>query len=188
MTPQLRAGLRERDATALAAFFDVYFDRVYRYVRRLVRDEHATEDLTQDIFLQVHRALSTYDPDRELRPWVFTIATNKVRDFWRSQRHAAGLEETSAGAAGVRRSAADRPDAQLLQSERDEAVRRAIDDLPESMRVAVHLRVYEDLSFEAIGAILGRNEVAVRKRYSRALEQLREALGPTERLQVEGPS
>ena len=74
---EVRRQLPEQAPKALETFFDVYFGRVYGYVRRLVRDEHLTEDLTQEIFLHVFRALPSYDPDRELRPWVFTIATNK---------------------------------------------------------------------------------------------------------------
>ena len=53
------------------------------------------------------------------------------------------------------------------------------------MRVTVQLRVFEEMSFEEIGAILERTEVAVRKRYSRALEALRTALGPAWQLHTE---
>ena len=56
-------------------------------------------------------------------------------------------------------------------------VRAAIDALPAGLRAAVLLRIYEELSFEEIGRILERNEVAARKRYSRALAALRESLG-----------
>ena len=191
LAPEVRAGLRERDPAALAAFFDAYFERVHGYVRRLVRDEHVAEDLTQEIFLHVHRALPTYDPSRDLRPWIFTIATNKVRDLWRSRRHQASRQEVGVAGLGSdelhdgRGGAA--PDEGLLRSERDEAIRRAIEDLPDGMRLTVHLRVYEELSFEEIGRILERNEVAVRKRYSRALEQLRESLGSSVGPGPEGP-
>jgi len=65
--------------------------------------------------------------------------------------------------------------------------RAAIDALPEGLRATVLLRVYEGLSFEEIGRILERNEIAVRKRYSRALGALRESLGELWRLSVEGP-
>lgn len=181
--------LPERDPQALAVFFDTYFERMYGYVRRLVQDEHLAEDLSQDIFAHVYRALPTYDPARDLRPWVFTIATNKVRDFWRSRRHRdsqmevsverdGGLDDVSGGTAS--------PDSGLTRRELDERVRAAVDELPEGMRMTVLLRVYEGLSFEAIGEILERSEVAVRKRYSRALEALRASLGPAWQLHSEG--
>lgn len=178
--PSLLALLPERDPQALSSFFDAYFDRVYGYVRRLVRDEHLAEDLTQDVFMHVYRALPTYDPERDLRPWVFTIATNKIRDFWRSRRHRESQQEQSVerdAAADHLPAGPQRPDTNLSLRELDEQVRNAVDELPDGMRMAVLLRVYEGMSFEAIGGILDRTEVAVRKRYSRALETLRSSLG-----------
>ena len=177
-----------RDPEALAAFFDAFFGRVYGYVRRLVGDDHLAEDLTQDIFLHIQRSIESYDPDRDIRPWVFTIATNKVRDYWRSRRHRDSLTEESVeqdgSADGI--SAGRAPDADLTEEEMGDQVRQAIDELPEGMRMTLMLRVYEGLSFEEIGDMFERNEVAVRKRYSRALELLRQTLGPAYRIHVEG--
>ena len=70
----------------------------------------------------------------------------------------------------------EKPDAGLQREERDAELRIAIDALPEGMRLTLVLRVYDELSFEEIGRILERSEVAVRKRYSRALETLRTSL------------
>lgn len=178
--------LAERRPEALERFFDVYFDRVYGYVRRLVKDEHAAEDLTQDIFMHLHRALSSYDPRRPLRPWVFTIATNKVRDYWSSRtfqdRAAAGsVDEDDDRGPRARRESSDPgpgPRERLGQAELGEAVARAIAALPEGLRQTFLLRYREELSFADIARMVDRNEVAVRKRYSRALEELRDALGP----------
>ena len=49
---------------------DAYFPRLYGYVKSLVKDVHLAEDLTQDIFLQLHRGFPSYDPARALRPRV----------------------------------------------------------------------------------------------------------------------
>lgn len=178
---ELRRRLPDRDPEALGAFFDVWFDRVWGYVRRLVGEEHLAEDLTQEIFLHIHRALPTYDPERDLRPWVFTIATNKVRDYWRSRRHKESLRELpideEAGET-LSSSRARPPHERLERQELAAQVAAAIERLPESMRTTLVLRYFEGLSFEAIGRIVDRNEAAVRKRYSRALEELRRVLGP----------
>ncbi len=181
--------LPQRDEEALVRFFDVYLPKIYGYVRRLVRDEHLAEDLTQDIFVHLHRAFPTYDPTRDLRPWVFTIASNKVRDFWRSRRHKESQKESSVerdGAVDSLSAGAQRPHTAMATRELDANVRQAIEDLPEGLRMTVVLRIYEGLSFEAIGKILDRNEVAIRKRYSRALEALREALAGPFELHVDG--
>jgi len=181
--------LPERDPQALSAFFDAYFDRVYGYVRRLVRDEHLAEDLSQDVFMHIYKAIPTYDPARILRPWVFTIAPNTVRDFWRSRRHRESQKEQSVereGAADNLSGGTERPETNLSRHEMDERVRSAVDELPEGMRMTVLLRVYEGMSFEAIGGVLDRSEVAVRKRYSRALDTLRSSLGNSWRIHSEG--
>jgi len=187
---EMRLRLARREAAALALFFDSFFERVYAYLRRLVGDEHLAEDLTQEVFLQAQRALGSYDPTRDPRPWLYTIATNKLRDHWRA-RAARGdgaelsldHEELVERPATVQRA----PDAIAGEEELALRVRAAIDALPEGLRATVLLRVYEGLSFEEIGHILGRNEVAVRKRYSRALSALRETLGELWKLSVEGP-
>lgn len=175
----LREALRDREDHALGLFYDCYFDRVYGYVRRMVGSEHLAEDLTQEILMHIMQHLGSYDPTRALRPWVFTIATNKVRDFWRSRRHRANLREVSldAGESGGWRAApTERPDELLAAGEQTAAIAAAIEQLPESMRLTLVLRYYEGLSFEAIGKIVDRNDTAVRKRYSRALEQLRQLM------------
>jgi len=172
------ARLRRRDPEALGEFYDRFFDRVHAYVRRLVKSEEASEDLTHDIFLHVYRALPQYDPSRDLGPWVFTIASNKIRDHWRSRAHQAELRSTALddGLAAALATPGDRPDEAVDREETRALVRDAVQRLPEGLRRTLELRAFEGLSFEAIGEVLGRNATAVRKRYSRALAALRELL------------
>lgn len=181
--PELSEAVRSRlpglDEGALATFFDHYFDRVYAFLKRLVRSEHVAEDLAQDVFLHIHRALPSYDPSRPLGPWVFTIASNKLRDHWRSRRtqedrrmvrvddEESGVEIEGGGLA---------PSGALVAGEEASEVAEAIASLPEMLQQTFNLRYYEGLSFAEIGAIVERNETAVRKRYSRALAELRDAL------------
>lgn len=174
-----RSDLVRRDPEALGLFFDLYFPRLYRYVKSLVKDQHLAEDLTQDVFVQLHRGFASYDPERELRPWVFAVAVNRVRDHWRSRagrlrrltvEHDGEEEQLDVVDQGPG------PLEPLLQAEHAQTVREAVDQLPESLRETLVLRAFEELSFEEIGRIIGRNEVAVRKRYSRALAELRERL------------
>ncbi|MEL6429275.1 MAG: RNA polymerase sigma factor [Planctomycetota bacterium] len=178
LDPAVRAALPALDPDALQQFFDRYFDRVYGYVRRLVRSDHLAEDLTQDVFLHVHRSLPNYDPERPLAPWVFTIAANKVRDHWRSRRaqedrRVVSIDEDTAPMLADEGAG---PSGELSAGERTDAIAQAVADLPEMLQQTFVLRYYEELSFADIGRIVDRNETAVRKRYSRALAELRAAL------------
>jgi len=182
LSPELAARLPSRDPAALQSFFDLYFDRVYAYIRGLVRQEQLAEDLTQDVFLQIHRNLESYDPSRALRPWVFAIAVNRVRDHWRSRAHQqTGSQVSLDGDVDGDRldlEATDAaPDLPLEQLEDAALVRRAVDGLPPTLREVLVLRVFEEQSFEDIAVALNSNAVAVRKRYSRAVNELRVRLG-----------
>lgn len=160
-------------------FFDVYFPSVYAFVRRMSGSVTEAEDITQDVFLRVHDGLRSYDPERDPRPWLFAIAANEVRTSWR--RAKAGVRgRTHAMGEGDdwHPDSADRPGVDAASRELDDRVRRAVDRLPEGMRVPVLLRIYEGLPFDAIGQALGLPAVTVRKRYSRALSKLRDLLGP----------
>lgn len=178
---EFRRRLHEREDGALAALFDSWFERVYGYVRRLVQDEAVAEDLTQDVFLHVHRALPSYDPQRELEPWLFTIAANKVRDHWRKRaRRKTDLDRpVDAGLEEALPSEDPAPAHELEQSELTAAVQDAVQRLPESLAEAIRLRAFEGLSFEAMGERIQRNATAARKRYSRALSALRDIALPT---------
>jgi RNA polymerase sigma-70 factor (ECF subfamily) len=148
----------------------------------MVGDETLAEDVTQDVFVHLQRAIPTFDPARELGPWVFTIATNKVRDLWRSKRHqidgrTASLDDGDEEHRG--RDAVDTRPGPALELEGDElraTLSAAVDALPAGLRAAFVLRWHEELEFEDIGRILERNEAAARKRYSRALAELRRIL------------
>ena len=180
---ELRRKLPVRDPIALQALFDAYFDRLYGYVRGLVQHEQLAEDLTQDIFLAIHRGLPTYDPARKLRPWIFTIAVNRVRDHWRSRAHRDAQTESSIDREEDQieiEDDAELPLVPLLRTEQAGELHAAIEKLSENQREVVVLRTFEERSFAEIGEILGSNEVAVRKRYSRALEFLRNDLGARE--------
>ena len=174
-----RIALQSREPGALETFFDVYFDPLYQYIWRMVGHTQLAEDLTQDTFMQIHRSLDRYDPARPLKPWVYTIATNLVRDHWRSRQHRdQSMREDWEDTHGRERLAdeAPGPERTLEWSEAGDEVAQAVEQLPDTMRTTFVLRFYEGLSFREIADMVERNEVAVRKRFSRALEELRTRL------------
>lgn len=136
------------------------------------------EDVTQDVFVHIQRSIGSYDPARSLAPWVFTIAANKVRDHWRSRRHHDALRESSLDDedSSPLREPIDGGLGPLFDVENRElqaTLETAIAKLPVGMRETLVLRWFEELPFDEIGRLIGRNETAVRKRYSRALAELR---------------
>ena len=167
---------RRRDPEALEAFFDRYFEPVHALAYRLVGERAVAEDLAQEVFLKVHRALDTLDPGRDPWPWLATIVHNACRDLWRSGAYRMGrrsdsLEDDTARAERIPAPAAS-PESALLASERERLVREAIGRLPESLRETVLLYDYQGLNHLEVARMLGIEHAAARKRYSRALDAL----------------
>ena len=168
--------VRARDPEALAAFFERYFDLVYGLVFRLLGRREAAEDVTQDVFLKVHRAAPQIDSSRDPAPWLVAIATNACRDVWRSgayrmNQRSASIEDDPG--IMVRLTASDAtPEAALLRAERERLVQQALNELPEPLRAAIVLHDYQGLDHQQVADLTGIEHAAARKRYSRALVAL----------------
>jgi RNA polymerase sigma factor (sigma-70 family) len=123
-----------------------------------------------------------------VRPWVFTIASHVRRDELRRRyRIKEACDEEALSQAEERQAleSAALATAEDGSREQRERVRDALDRLPESQRVVLHLHRFEGMTFGQVASILGTSEVAVRGRAFRAYEQLRKELGSVQRGRVE---
>jgi RNA polymerase sigma-70 factor, ECF subfamily len=172
-----------RDPEALSSLFDRYFDLVYGLALHLMGERELAEDVTQDVFIKVHRAADRLDPERDPAPWFTAITYNACRDVWRSGAFRMGrrsnpVDEIHERGAELTRGTND-PEDDALAAERRRLVLDALDRLPEVLRVPVVLHDYEGRSHQEIAGLLGIEHAAARKRYSRALTALAEILAPT---------
>lgn len=176
MDPAVLERVRERDGEAMSAMFERYFDQVFGLAFRLLGDRTLAEDMTQEVFLKVHRAAHQLDPTRDPTPWIVAITCNACRDLWRSRTYRMDRKSASVDAepamAGKLTPGTNDPERDLLRSERETQVQEAIAELPEQLRVCVVLHDYQGLSHQEIATITGVNHAAARKRYSRALAAL----------------
>lgn len=187
--PPLPPGVLERaqagDSDALGVFFDHYFDRVFGTVRRLVGGRDVAEDITQDVFLKIQRRIGRLDVSRDPAPWLYTVAANACRDYWRSRswrmmRHSLPLDDPAAAMAMG--SHASDPEQVWLRAEEERCLQQAIERLPAPLRMTVVLHDCEGLGHQEIAEITGIKYAATRKRHSRALlalaDLLREGMRP----------
>jgi RNA polymerase sigma-70 factor, ECF subfamily len=182
LTREQLEAVRRRDPEALAALFERYFDQLFGLIHRLLGERAAAEDVTQDVFLKVHRAAEQLDAARDPGPWLTTIAYNACRDVWRSgayrmARRSDPVDDPDSGVTLTR--GTHDPEDDALASERERLVQDAVRALPEALRVPVLLHDYQGLSHQEIAGVLGIHHAAARKRYSRALTALGERLRGT---------
>ncbi len=166
---------RYGDAEAFAEVYRAYESTVYNLALRMSGDPFDAADLTQEVFLRVHRHLGKFRGGSSLKTWIFRVALNHCRS--RLGRRPA---ERPLGEAGG--SAAEPVDPARSPEEnavaRDEAARlgRALARLPLAFREAVVLRDLEGLSYEEIARVLGVRPGTVRSRIARGRERLRDVL------------
>jgi RNA polymerase sigma-70 factor (ECF subfamily) len=166
-----------RDGPAMAVFFEYYYDRVYAHVAQLTRDRTSAEDLTQEIFIRLQKTIERLDPDRDPTGWVFTLATNVVRDHWRSAGQRRRQAEVSDETAGAHLLPHPDPDvaAVLEKDEELRAVWGALAEVSPEDREIILLRDFEELPTADIATMLELNNDAVRQRHSRAVARLSRA-------------
>src|SRR5690349_2672201 len=130
-------------------------DRVYRLAYRLTGNQHDAEDLTQETFVRVFRSLSSYKPGT-FEGWLHRITTNLFLDMARrrSRVRMEALPEDNDRLEGDDLS----PEEIYDENHLDPDLQAALDELPPEFRAAVVLCDVEGLSYEEIGATLGRSE------------------------------
>jgi RNA polymerase sigma-70 factor (ECF subfamily) len=175
-----------RDERAFNELVCVYERRVLALVMRMLGNRAEAEDLAQEVFVQVFKAIGSFRGESKLSTWIYRIAINlcKNRAKYLRVRHASEQDELGAlderlPLAGVRRgnvSQVERPDEMMAGKQVEAIVQRAIDALEPSFRECLVLRDVEELSYEEIEEITGLATGTVKSRIHRARAQLREAV------------
>jgi RNA polymerase sigma-70 factor (ECF subfamily) len=163
----VRAG---SDADSFAALYRSCFPRVFAYVRSLLHDRSAAEDVTAQAFERAYRKRGSYRARRgSPEAWLFGIARNAALDELRRRGRQAGLE----GEPPDRD--APMPEDQAELALRREVVRAALTALDGHERDLLSLKFHGGLSNAEIGRVLGVSETNAGTRLHRALTKLRKA-------------
>lgn len=178
----LALAVRDDEEGAVETLIRTYQDQIFSYALRLLRNRFDAQEVAQDTFLRGHCALTRLYSEEKcrrlaLRPWLFRITHNLVRNRLRSRR---GL-----GQEGL--SEAFPPDGpmschgrnavqDLISAEERERLERAIGRLNQDYRDVILLRFMEELPYLEIAAVTGVSEAAVRAKVFRALRRLRKLL------------
>jgi RNA polymerase sigma factor (sigma-70 family) len=162
------------DEAAHRALFDRLAPVLFRFARRRLSSDDVARDVVQQTMLHMHRARNDFRAGSRLRPWVFTIAANLVREHYRrtGRRREQGLspshEPTVAAATPIE-------DSQRLQR-----VHAALQQLPASQREVIELHWFEELPYDDVARIVGASVGAVRVRAHRGYQRLKELLADDE--------
>jgi RNA polymerase sigma-70 factor (ECF subfamily) len=167
------------DHEAFRELVERHQNAVIGTVAKMLGNASEAEDISQQVFMRVWRHAKRYRPDAKFTTYLFTITRNLVFNETRrrSRKKEVSADEREETTKHLIADSPDRrPDAELLQLELQQAVDAAIASLPETQRMAVILRRYEQLSYEEIAKTLKLSVSAVKSTLFRARTTLRESL------------
>lgn len=176
--------LQAGDADAFSVLVGKYRGPVIHFLYRMVHEPALAEELAQEVFLRVYRARKSYRPRAKFTTWLFRIATNVALNALRDGRQRRARETQLENSDGTLATLTERADPganveqKMLETERREQIRQAVEALPEKQRLAVLLHKYQELDYAEIAEILGCSESALKSLLFRAYETLRVKLRP----------
>src|SRR5213595_10492 len=167
------------DTQALERLIEKHQTLVAGTIARMLGSSSDVEDIAQQVFIRVWKSARRYVPRAKFTTWLLKITRNLVfNELCRSKRHVHVPLQTNPGAEDfpVKDEVNPAPDASLLETELQRAIEEAITQLPESQRMALILRRYEQLSYEEISEVLDLSVPAVKSVLFRARTELRARL------------
>jgi RNA polymerase sigma-70 factor (ECF subfamily) len=159
--------------------------KVFNVAYKFVGKHDEAEDLTQDIFLKIFKALSTFDRRANFQTWIISISRNLCIDHYRSVRKERQTIARDVDTADLQPATSERgPYAVAEHQDLRELLRQALHALPTTLRTAVVLRDLQELSYQEIADQLGLPEGTVKSRINRGRLELARQL---KRLQDKQP-
>ncbi len=172
-TEQLIEGCLRGEQHAWDLIVARYWRKVFNVAYKFVGRHDLAEDLTQEIFLKIFKALGTFDRRANFQTWLISVSRNLCIDHYRSVRKEREMVDRSVDAADVSPVSSE-PDAlvTLERGDRRAMLHRALARLPDTLRAAVLLRDIQELSYQEIAERLALPEGTVKSRINRGRKEL----------------
>ncbi len=150
-----------------------YQQRVYWHVRKMVIDHDDADDITQEVFIKIHKAIDSFREDSQLFTWIYRIATNECLNFLNKKRRRFFLpiEDISGQLSSKIDSSND-----ISGDEIQKKLQKALLQLPDKQRLVFNMRYYDDLSYEAISEITNTSVGALKASYHHAARKIEDFL------------
>ncbi|WP_432833847.1 sigma-70 family RNA polymerase sigma factor [Dactylosporangium sp. CA-092794] len=174
----LLARVARGDERAFAELYDLVSARVYGLIRRVLRDPAQSEEVTQEVMVEVWRTAGRFDASRgSATAWVFTIAHRRAVDRVRAEQ--AGVERVKRVAAVSAETPYDDVVEAATARIEQQQVRRCLDGLTELQREAITLAYYGGNSYREVADLLGTPLPTIKTRMRDGLIRMRDCLGVT---------
>ena len=169
---------RSGDKEAFGLIFDRFIRPITSFIYEMVGNPALAEELAQETFVRAYKNLDTLRSEAKLSTWLFGIARNVIREWFRLPQERRFPVEVDAQTVLELQDTQLGPDGQFMNKELIGATRRALQLLSEDQRLVFSLRVFRQRSYQEIAEITGFSLTKVKKCLFRAREAMRRHLGP----------
>jgi len=169
---QLADAARRGDKAAATRLIELFYERIYAFLRRLAGNDADAADLTQRTFSRVWEALPTFAGRSSFSSWIHGIAHHVYVDWRRANR----LEPRSDEWWGARVAGGPAPDETVASADLAATIFAMVDNLESDLRDTVHLHYYQELTLQETADALGVATSTVKYRLRQALAELQKRL------------
>ena len=162
------------DKKALALLFQVHYEELFSYGRKLSGSKNLTEDCLQDLFLKLWINREKLPEIKNLKAFLFTSYRNLIIDCLRWQQRFVNHESNTNTNLHIEFSAEDILIRKHVDLEAREVMLNTLNRLTERQKEAIYLRFFDELSFESIAQVMDINVQSVRNCIHRGIQALRE--------------
>lgn len=150
-----------------------YQQRVYWHVRKMVIDHDDADDLTQEVFIKIHKYIDNFREDSQLFTWIYRIATNECLTFLNKKKRRFFLPIGDVEGELTQKLESS---SQISGDEIQMKLQKALLKLPDKQRLVFNMKYYEDLSYEEISEITTTSVGALKASYHHAVKKIEEFL------------
>ncbi len=176
------------DNSVFSVLVDRYLNKAYQIAYGILGNKQDAEEVSQDVFVRIYKALTKFRGDAEFSTWMYRIAVNLAKNKYRwnksrgskkniSIQASLGNDEGSFSLEDRISDESPLPYEKVELSEFEQNIMDEIEELPELYREALILRNVEEMSYEDIAKVLGCKLGTIKSRIARAREELKSRLG-----------
>uniref|UniRef100_A0A7C4U7E9 RNA polymerase sigma factor n=1 Tax=candidate division WOR-3 bacterium TaxID=2052148 RepID=A0A7C4U7E9_UNCW3 len=161
--------LKKRDIKEFEKLFNIYINRVYSVVYRIIKDHHYSEDITMIVLNKVWENIIFFREESKLSTWIYRIAYNTALEFKRSEKiEFSDLNEDI--------KVEYNPVEKMDYEEKINIIKRELQKIPEKYSVAITLHYIDDMSYNDISEIMGIDISDVKNYIHRGKDMLKKAI------------
>ncbi len=187
LVKRAKAGSR----SAFTALVDIFKDDIFKMIFYRIRTQMDAEDITQEVFMQAFKKLPGLKKPERFKSWLFSIAINRVRDFYRKKRFRSLFQPSDAGnnIQPLDNQIHNQPEAvdELMKQDFWKQIGLILNKLSRMEREVFLLRFLDLLSIKEISTVLKKNESTVKTHLYRALVKFRKSASTRQLLKEEMP-